>query len=145
MEEQLEKLKRENYLRGLVREEFARKIARIVNEINAAHPFIEGNGRTQRQWLRIVADQAGHSLTFRMGDWERWYEAPRIGFEQVKHGPMIELIKDCLEQENEYKKGNKRISLSSRLEEIRKEKGNILPQRQLQKRKILKDKFSPIN
>lgn len=126
MEEQLGKLKRENYLRGLLKEEFAKKIAPIVNEINAAHPFIEGNGRTQRQWLRLVADQAGHSLTFRMEDRERWYEASRIGFEQVKHGPMIELIKDCLEREKEHEKGSERQSLSSRLEEIRKSKENIV-------------------
>lgn len=127
MEEQLEKLKRENYLRALPRERFAEKISPIVNEINAAHPFIEGNGRTQRLWLRIVADQAGHNLSFKMEDRERWYEASRIGFEHVNHDPMIELIKDCLEREKEHEKRNERKSLSSRLEEIRKEKGNPDP------------------
>lgn len=123
MEEQLEKLKKENYLRGLSKEKFAEKIAPIVNEINAAHPFIEGNGRTQRMWLRIVADQAGHCLNFKMDDRERWYEASRIGFDPVNHKPMTELIKECLEREQEQIKGKERKSLSTRLEEIQIEKG----------------------
>lgn len=125
MEEQLMKLKRENYLQGLSREQFAEKIAPIINEINAAHPFIEGNGRTQRMWLRLIADQAGHRLDFKMEDRERWYEASRIGFEKVNHRPMVELVKDILDREKEQEKGEERKSLSLRLEEIRKEKGYI--------------------
>lgn len=124
MEDQFKKLKKENYLQGLSKELFAEKIGPIVNEINAAHPFIEGNGRTQRLWLQIVADQAGHKLSLKMEDRESWYEASRIGFEQVNHKPMIDLIKKCLDRENEQEKGRERKSLSSRLEEIKKEKNN---------------------
>lgn len=126
MEEQLDKLKREQYLRGLSKEKFAEKAAPIINEINAAHPFIEGNGRTQRMWLRIVADQAGHSLNFIMEDRERWYEASRIGFEQVNHKPMTKLINECLVREQEQVKGKEQKSLSTRLEEIRKEQGTSI-------------------
>lgn len=126
MEDQFEKLKKENYLRGLSRKLFAEKIAPIVNEINAAHPFIEGNGRTQRLWLRIVAEQAGHNLSLKNEDRDSWYDASRIGFEQVNHKPMIELIKKCLERENEQEKGRERKSLSTRLEELRKENNDYI-------------------
>ena len=61
-------------------------------EINAAHPFIEGNGPTQRTSLRLLADVAGYRLTLASSNRTAWYDASRIGFEQVDHGPMTDLI-----------------------------------------------------
>ncbi|AZS19429.1 hypothetical protein CSW63_01405 (plasmid) [Caulobacter sp. FWC26] len=46
-------------LKGLSAEGFAVASANFITEINAAHPFIEGNGRTQRIWLGGVAERAG--------------------------------------------------------------------------------------
>ncbi|WP_433947008.1 Fic/DOC family protein [Paenibacillus sp. SN-8-1] len=123
MEDQFARLKQQNYLRGLSKNEFAEKIAPIVNEINAAHPFIEGNGRTQRLWLRIVAEQAGHRINLTNEDREKWYEASRIGFEQIDHRPMIELLKEILSRDKtqiqEQDQGSHRKSLSDRIEEVR--------------------------
>ena len=34
----------------------------IVGDINYIHPFREGNGRTQLQYLKQLAEQAGHRL-----------------------------------------------------------------------------------
>jgi fido (protein-threonine AMPylation protein) len=51
MEQQFRTFREAGELRGLTAEAFAHKAAVIVTEINAAHPFIEGNGRTQRVWL----------------------------------------------------------------------------------------------
>lgn len=39
-------------------DDFAQRAAHYVNEINAAHPFVEGNGCTQRVWLRNLAERA---------------------------------------------------------------------------------------
>ncbi|WP_068612575.1 Fic/DOC family protein [Paenibacillus tuaregi] len=123
MDEQFAKLKQQNYLRGLSKNEFAEKIAPIVNEINAAHPFIEGNGRTQRLWLRIVAEQAGHRLDLTNDDREKWYEASRIGFELMDHKPMIELLKESLNRDKtqiqQQYPGTYRKSLSHRIDEVR--------------------------
>jgi cell filamentation protein len=41
-------LKQDHYLTGLGREEFARKGAHFLAEVNAIHPFREGNGRLPR-------------------------------------------------------------------------------------------------
>ncbi|MEV8881712.1 MULTISPECIES: Fic family protein [Mesorhizobium] len=41
---------------------FAKHLAHIVAEINAVHPFREGNGRTQLTFLAMLAEHAG--LTF---------------------------------------------------------------------------------
>jgi cell filamentation protein len=39
-----------------------RTLAYLLAELNAIHPFREGNGRTQLTFLALLADQAGHSL-----------------------------------------------------------------------------------
>lgn len=77
MRQQFDRLAQADYLVGLELREFSVSAAQYVNEINAAHPFIDGNGRTQRFWLRMLADNAGFVLTLRETDRRRWNEASR--------------------------------------------------------------------
>lgn len=51
-----------NRLRGLSEESFAAQAAHFLSELNAVHPFREGNGRTQNIFLLLLAEQAGHPL-----------------------------------------------------------------------------------
>ena len=44
-------IKKANFLRGLKAEEFAAKVGKIIGDLNYAHPFREGNGRTQFTFL----------------------------------------------------------------------------------------------
>lgn len=69
------KLRAEDYLRGLEREEFIRRVAFYVSEINALHPFREGNGRTQRIFINRLARQAGWNLNYTAVDPERLCDA----------------------------------------------------------------------
>jgi len=55
-------LSAENLLQGLSSEKFAAKAAHFLAELNAIHPFREGNGRTQNVFLVLLADRAGHPL-----------------------------------------------------------------------------------
>lgn len=88
-------LKAEKYLSGLDVAAFAARAAYFVNEINAVHPFIEGNGRTQRVWLRTVADQAGHTVDIGPAGKEAWYAASAAGF-HGQNEPMAQLIRDAI-------------------------------------------------
>lgn len=47
-----------NYLKGLPRADFVKKAAELLGHLNALHPFREGNGRTQREFIRQLADEA---------------------------------------------------------------------------------------
>ena len=67
-DELFHKLKAENYLRGLGRERFIERIAFYIAEVNALHPFREGNGRTQRIFANQLARQAGWELNFKNAD-----------------------------------------------------------------------------
>ncbi len=58
------KLSSENHLCKLQREGFAERAAFYLGEINAVHPFREGNGRTQRELIRQLAAQAGHTISW---------------------------------------------------------------------------------
>jgi cell filamentation protein len=42
--------------------EFAQAAARFLGELNAIHPFRDGNGRTQLTFLFLLGEQAGHPL-----------------------------------------------------------------------------------
>jgi cell filamentation protein len=70
-----EKVRAAGYLCGLPREEFATRAAGIMADLNAIHPFRDGNGRTQRAFVSALADQAGHSLDFTVVSRERMIQA----------------------------------------------------------------------
>jgi len=50
------------YFHGLDGSAFAVQAAHFLAELNAVHPFREGNGRTQLSFLTLLAEQAGHPL-----------------------------------------------------------------------------------
>jgi cell filamentation protein len=64
LDELLGKLQREDLLINLRPATFAMRAAFYLGEINAIHPFREGNGRTQREFVRQLAVQAGHPLSW---------------------------------------------------------------------------------
>jgi len=57
-------LARQSNFAGLSKTEFARRAAHFLAELNAIHPFREGNGRTQLSFLGLIAEEAGHPLDF---------------------------------------------------------------------------------
>ncbi|MCD7882341.1 MAG: Fic family protein [Lachnospiraceae bacterium] len=59
-----ENLKKENYLVGLEKEIFIKRLAYYFAEINALHPFREGNGRSQREFIRSLALHNGYVISF---------------------------------------------------------------------------------
>ncbi|MFW2177968.1 MULTISPECIES: Fic/DOC family protein [unclassified Moraxella] len=41
---------------------FVKSVAKFIGELNAIHPFVDGNGRTQRQVLWLIAEYVGFTL-----------------------------------------------------------------------------------
>jgi cell filamentation protein len=50
------------------KERLSYKLAEILDNINYLHPFREGNGRTQREFLRLLAMEKGLSLNLNPPD-----------------------------------------------------------------------------
>lgn len=68
-------LSSENFLRDLDREAFVARLAYYMGEVNAVHPFREGNGRTQRAFFEQLAREAGCTLAWQHLDAARNIEA----------------------------------------------------------------------
>jgi cell filamentation protein len=53
--------------------DLAKKLAEILDNINYLHPFREGNGRTQREFIRVLALEKGFTLNLNPPDNESVY------------------------------------------------------------------------
>lgn len=97
LDEIAQRLREADYLRGLSREDFAVKAAHILTGLNTIHPFREGNGRTQRTFLRELAREAGHDLDFSVITKERMIGASIAAHEQGDRTVMHRLFRDALD------------------------------------------------
>ncbi|WP_033441063.1 Fic/DOC family protein [Saccharothrix sp. NRRL B-16314] len=70
-------LKKERYLRDLDRDPFLDRFTYYYVEVNALHPFREGNGRTQRAFFRQLAREAGWRVAIHTLERGAFYEACR--------------------------------------------------------------------
>lgn len=57
-----EQLAAANHLKNLARDEFVEQLTHYFSELNAIHPFRDGNGRTQRLFFELLAREAGYRL-----------------------------------------------------------------------------------
>ena len=81
----------EKYLLNLEATVFAKRLAYYLSEINAVHPFREGNGRVQRLFISQLAEHAGYSLDYSALEQAELYpvmQASFLGNEQ----PLADLI-----------------------------------------------------
>jgi cell filamentation protein len=59
----------------LERRPFIDRLTYYLGEVNAVHPFREGNGRTQRAFFEQLAREAGYALAWQHLDAARNIEA----------------------------------------------------------------------
>jgi len=83
------------FLKGLSSAQFAEQAAVIVGDINYIHPFREGNGRAQLQYLKQLAQRAGHSLDLAHIPASRWIQAS-ISSHSADYGPIAAAIAAAL-------------------------------------------------
>ncbi len=93
----LEKLKTENYLSGLDKENMAQRLAYYMSELNVLHPFREGNGRTIREFIRELALKNDYILNIMNADPSEFLEASIKSI--VETDDLSALIFDCLEKQ----------------------------------------------
>lgn len=88
--ELFQKLERENYL--VDAENIAERLSFYLSELNAIHPFREGNGRTQRIFIEILADRAGYEVDFSEVTAEKMIEASYQSFYK-NYDPMNAIMR----------------------------------------------------
>lgn len=96
MDQRFAAIRAENGLKGLNRLEFGNRAAEHVCELNAIHPFRDGNGRTLRAFLEGMADKAGHRIDLSAIDPQAWNEASINSFRRAAYEDMERVILDTL-------------------------------------------------
>ena len=84
-------------LRGLNREQFIGRTAEFLADVNALHPFREGNGRAQRAFFSQLAHDAGHHIDWIRMDPDRNTTASAA----AHHGdlaPLSEMLSDLIDR-----------------------------------------------
>jgi cell filamentation protein, protein adenylyltransferase len=89
------RLVRSRFLHGLSPTGFAEQAAVILGDINYIHPFREGNGRTQLQYLKQLAQDAGYTLDLAWINGPRWIEAS-MASHAADYRPMATVIAAAL-------------------------------------------------
>jgi cell filamentation protein len=87
----------EGLLRGLPRDVFAERLAYYLGEVNAVHPFREGNGRAQRAFFEQLASDAGFVLDWQHLDADRNIAASAA----IMHGdpaPMRKMLDELIRE-----------------------------------------------
>jgi len=92
-------LKAKRHLDGLDLDAFAREAADFLAELNAIHPFREGNGRTQLAFLRLLCLNAGFGFDASVLDRQRVMAAMIASFDR-KLDPLTDLIRDIASPED---------------------------------------------
>ena len=74
------KLARESWLKGLDADTLSKRLAHYLSEINALHPFREGNGRVQRIFISQLSQSAGYQLDYSDLEQLQIYQAMELAF-----------------------------------------------------------------
>lgn len=91
------KLREDRYLEGLSRDAFIKKLAFYFSEINALHPFREGNGRSQREFIRSLVIKNGYIIRFADISEAEMLEASQDSF-LCDYDAMEKLFNKCVEK-----------------------------------------------
>jgi cell filamentation protein len=87
----------ENVLQDLPRDRFIERLTYYLGEVNAIHPFREGNGRAQRAFFEQLAGEAGFVLDWQHLDADRNIAASyaiMCGDPALMHGMLDELVRE---------------------------------------------------
>ena len=67
----------------------------MLGDVNRVHPFREGNGRTQLQYLKQLATRAGHAIDLTRIDRTTWLDSSRRS-NAGDHAAMTRCIRRAL-------------------------------------------------
>ena len=92
--ELFKELRTEKRLSGLPFEEFCDRAGYYMTEINVLHPFREGNGRAQREFIRTLALKNGYYLDWTKVNSEKMLSASKLS--TVDYTKLSEVINTCI-------------------------------------------------
>lgn len=89
------KIREKNMLRETDEEKVFDNLAYVMTELNVIHPFREGNGRSIREFVRLMAKRIGYNLNWGNVDKDELLEASILSVDNYK--VLIGTLKACVE------------------------------------------------
>ena len=77
-------------------EEFVKVFAENYGDLNALHPFREGNGRSQREFARLICRDCGYDFDLSCTTHKDMLEASKLSFNQGDSSLFIEIFSKAL-------------------------------------------------
>ena len=87
------KIKEKNMLKETDEEKVFDNLAYVMAELNIIHPFREGNGRSIREFIRLMAKRMGYDLNWGNVDREELLEASILSVDNYK--VSIRILETC--------------------------------------------------
>ena len=89
------KIKEKNMLKETDEEKIFDNLAYVMAELNIIHPFREGNGRSIREFIRLMAKRMGYDLNWGNIDKEELLEASILSVDNYK--VLIGILETCVD------------------------------------------------
>ena len=89
------KIKEKNMLKETDEEKIFDNLAYVMAELNIIHPFREGNGRSIREFIRLMAKRMGYDLNWGNVDKEELLEASILSVDN--YNVLVKIIQNCVE------------------------------------------------
>lgn len=87
-------IRKDNYLKGLPVEKLSEKLAKYYGELNFAHPFREGNGRSQREFIKELSAKNGYKLEWDKIDKDKLLDATIEATNNLKYDKLSKLLEN---------------------------------------------------
>ena len=88
------KIKEENMLKKVAEGKIFDNLAYVMAELNVIHPFREGNGRSIREFIRLMAKRMGYDLNWGKADKEELLDASILSVDNYK--VLTRILEACV-------------------------------------------------
>ena len=95
------------------RDEFISALAKNYGDLNALHPFREGNGRAQREFARELCEHFGYAFDLNKTTHEEMVRASKFSLEMADSSLLRTIFQDAIISMDEYIKQNDYLQILS--------------------------------
>ena len=90
-----EKAGKQHYYVNFDRAQLIKELSELYSDLNAIHPFRDGNGRAQRILFEHIAVHCGFDISWKPISMDEWIDANIQGF-YCNHEPMVLIFEKCI-------------------------------------------------
>lgn len=92
----VQRIRESDYLRGLAEDRIAYEVAYLYDYLNFAHPFREGNGRTQREFFGQLLAESKRSFDWQLIEMSQLHNACHVARNDGDLEPLAEVVRTVL-------------------------------------------------